>query len=144
MANERRLSSQGREGLPGSLRDAESPIRAFDDARDPSLKRQRQNIEKTEIQRRDAIGGGSQMVKMDKPFPELKPRNDNAVIQKSFNEHWNAEIERAQREHPKAQTQAQARKPDVFDAIDKRHSERGERDALENNQRTFPERDLGR
>lgn len=139
MAIEKQLSSQGREGLPDSLRDTESPIRAFDDARDPSLKRQRQNMEKTEKQRRDAIGGGSQMVKMDKPFPQLKPRNDNAVIQKSFNGHWNAEIKRAQ---PKAQEQT--RKPDVFDAIDKRHYERGERDALENNQRTFPERDFGR
>lgn len=127
MINERRLSSQGREGLPDSLRNTKSPQRSFDDARDPSLRLQRQAMRKTEKQRRDALGGGSQMVKMDKPFPQLKPRNAQSEIRKTFDRKWAAEQSRAKR--------------DIFDAIDQKHAER---EKGQKNRSDFPSRGFGR
>ena len=58
------------------------------------------------------------MVKMHKPFPELKPKNHLPVLRQSFNRLWNQEIIRAQREQPQGVKQAS---PDAFDHIDQKH-----------------------
>lgn len=110
------ISSQGREGLPDTLRYQQSPHREFVDASDPFACIEREALQKTESQRRGEQHQGSLMVKMDKPFPQLKPKNDHSVIRESFNRRWNKEVARAQREHPIAQTQGRA--PDAFDVIE--------------------------
>ena len=89
-------SSQGREGLPDSLRNAESPRQEFNDARDPFARAQRLDMQRTEKERREQ-GDGSKMIKMDKPFPELKPANSNVQKRKSFNNELKAEKEAADR-----------------------------------------------
>ncbi|MDQ3186735.1 MAG: hypothetical protein M3Q16_09855 [Pseudomonadota bacterium] len=48
-------------------------------------------MEQTEAQRRgdtERTGGGSQMVKRDKPFPELRPDFEQAPIRETFNRAW--------------------------------------------------------
>jgi len=101
-----RLSSQGREGLPNSLHNAESPRTAFDDARDIFLRIQRRDMERTEAERREAMGGGSQMVKKDKPFPDLRPKNDHGQVKDAFDRKWRSEQLRARPQQSKAPEQA--------------------------------------
>ena len=110
------VSSQGRDGLPERLRNRESPHTEFTDTSDPFGRIEREAMRKTESQRRGEQGHGSLMVKLDRPFPQLKPKNARSVIRAHFNRRWDHEIERAQREPPIAQTQARA--PDAFDAVD--------------------------
>ncbi len=110
-----RLSSQGREGLPDSLRHVESPRTAFDDAGDPFLRIQRRELEKTETRRREAMGGGSQMVKKDKPFPDLRPKNDHGQVKDAFDRKWRTEQSRA-RPHP-SKALEQTNRHDPFDKI---------------------------
>ena len=48
-------------------------------------------MKQTEAQRRgesERSGRGSDMVKMDKPFPELRPANEQAPIRQAFNRAW--------------------------------------------------------
>lgn len=87
-------STQGRASLPDSLQRAESPRAEFDHARDPYISAQLGDLNKTEAERR-ARGQGSEMVKRDKPFPELTPDNDNAPRRAAFSERWRAEQDRA-------------------------------------------------
>ena len=90
-----RWNSQGRAGLPDKLSSVEGPWLEFDNARDPFRRIQREDMKKTEAQRRGETGGGSQMVKQDRPFPELKPRNDNQPARDVFNQKWRAENQNA-------------------------------------------------
>ncbi len=63
---------------------------AFDKARDPLSNCQIEDIDKSETGRREESGGGSQMVKRHRPFPELKPSFALAqyAIREAFNRAW--------------------------------------------------------
>ncbi len=77
--------------MPESFRKAPPQHRAFDHARDPYFSRQLKAMELTEAQRRgesERTGRGSQMVKLDKPFPELRPEHEQTPIRESFNRAW--------------------------------------------------------
>ncbi|CAA0099560.1 Uncharacterised protein [Halioglobus japonicus] len=88
-----RLSFAGRDpdlrrDTPASLQ-SQSPVQpAFEQVRDPLIRAQHKAMEKTEAQRRGESGRGSTMVKLDKPFPELRPKNDNSQIRPAFNQAW--------------------------------------------------------
>ncbi|MGH8764015.1 MAG: hypothetical protein ACREUR_12445 [Nitrosospira sp.] len=76
---------------PESFRQAPPLHREFDLARDPYIGKQIRAMEQTEAQRRgdsERSGGGSQMVKRDKPFPELRPEFEQAPIRETFNRAW--------------------------------------------------------
>ncbi|SHL59294.1 hypothetical protein SAMN05216428_10411 [Nitrosospira sp. Nsp11] len=76
---------------PESFRQAPPLHREFDLARDPYIAKQIRAMEQTEAQRRgdsERSGGGSQMVKRDKPFPELRPECVQAPIRETFNRAW--------------------------------------------------------
>lgn len=83
------LKSDLRRGLPDSLRQARPIKRPFDHARDPLISAQLKDQEKTEAQRREeAAGRGSNMVKLHKPFPELRPRHEQGPLRNTFNQAW--------------------------------------------------------
>jgi hypothetical protein len=94
---------------PESFRQAPPLHREFDLARDPFIAKQIRAMEQIEAQRRgesERSGGGSQMVKRDKPFPELRPKFEPAPIRDTFNRAWLREQREArladlnrQREH---------------------------------------------
>jgi hypothetical protein len=76
---------------PESFRQASPLHREFDLARDPYIAKQIRAMEQTEAQRRgesERSGGGSQMVKRDKPFPELRPEFEQTPIRETFNRAW--------------------------------------------------------
>ena len=88
-----RLSFAGRDpdlrrDVPASFKALEPAHRAFEQARDPLIRAQHQAMEQTEAQRRGESGRGSTMVKLDKPFPDLRPKNDNSQIRPAFNSAW--------------------------------------------------------
>jgi len=94
---------------PDSFSQAPPNRREFNHARDRYISLQLKAMEKTEAQRRgesERTGRGSEMVKLDKPFPELRPANEQAPIRQAFNRAWLreqrearlAELQR-QREH---------------------------------------------
>ena len=98
-----------RKGMPESLRNA-SPVRSpFDHARDPLISAQLRDMEKTEAQRREESGRGSLMVKMDKPFPDLRPKHEREPLRQSFNQAWLREQRAARMEQYKAEEAAIAR-----------------------------------
>ncbi len=77
--------------VPDSFGQVPPNRREFDHARDPYISKQLKAMEKTEAQRRgesERSGRGSEMVKMDKPFPELRPANEQAPIRQAFNRAW--------------------------------------------------------
>lgn len=74
--------------LPESLRRVKAVTPQFDHARDPLISAQLKEMEKTESQRREAQGRGSLMVKSDRPFPELRPKHERALIRAAFNQAW--------------------------------------------------------
>jgi hypothetical protein len=89
----RQLLGHGFKGSrnPESFRQAPALHREFDLARDPYIANQIRAMEQTEAQRRgdsERSGGGSQMVKRDKPFPELRPEFVQAPIRETFNRAW--------------------------------------------------------
>ena len=76
---------------PESFRQAPPLHRDFDLARDPYIAKQIRAMEQTEAQRRgdsEHTGDGSQMVKRDKPFPELRPDFEQAPMRETFNRAW--------------------------------------------------------
>jgi hypothetical protein len=117
-SSKRSWSSQGRDGLPASLQQTQELRKEFDGARDPYSNMQREDKRKAEARSREEQGTGSQMVKLHKPFPELRPKSAIAQqsIRHSFNTRWHAEHMRAsrRREHK-----------DAFDHVDQLKSERG-------------------
>jgi hypothetical protein len=77
-----------RRDAPESLRGAR-PVRSpFDHARCPYVSAQLKAAAKTEAQRREESGRGSLMVKLHRPFPDLRPRNENQPIREAFNAAW--------------------------------------------------------
>jgi hypothetical protein len=76
---------------PASFHEVPSHRREFDHVRDPYISKQLKALEQTEAQRRgdsERTGRGSEMVKLDKPFPELRPAHENAPIRETFNRAW--------------------------------------------------------
>jgi hypothetical protein len=55
--------------MPAGFRAALSPRRAFNDVREHT-------------------GRGSEMIRRDKPFPELRPEDEQAPIREAFNRAW--------------------------------------------------------
>ena len=76
-----------------------------------SVSLQLKAMEKTEAQRRgesERGGRSSNMVKLDKPFPELRPANENAPIRESFNRAWLREQREARMAEYERQREQQA------------------------------------
>ncbi|MXS77912.1 hypothetical protein ABF87_08030 [Nitrosomonas sp. JL21] len=76
---------------PASFQRAPSSRREFDQVRDPYYARQMKVMELTEAQRRgdsERTGRGSEMVKLNKPFPELRPKSEQIPIRETFNRAW--------------------------------------------------------
>lgn len=74
--------------MPASFRKAPSQRREFDHVRDPYIGKQLKAMEQTEAQRRgesERAGRGSEMVRLDKPFPELRPKLEQTPIREAFN-----------------------------------------------------------
>ena len=95
-----RLSHAGRDSelsqrAPVSLRNLKPANLNFNDSADPLYKKQRDALNQTEAQRRESMGEGSLMVKLQKPFPDLKPRNADKVLRQKFNQDWIKEHQRA-------------------------------------------------
>jgi len=76
--------------VPDSFRNAPPHRREFDYARDPYIAKQLEAMKLTEAQRRGESeqSGGSEMVKRDKPHPELRPEHEQAPIRETFNRAW--------------------------------------------------------
>lgn len=84
-----------RQSAPDSFREVSSTRSVFDRVRDPLIAKQLEALKKTESQRRGKQGEGSQMVKLHKPFPELRPRSEMAPKRDAFNRAWRDEQRRA-------------------------------------------------
>ena len=91
-----------REGMPEGLRRAGSTRTPFDHARDPWLSKQLKAEKQSEAKRRET-GDGSKMVKLHKPFPELRPKQARGPIRDSFNRAWLREERAAQMQQFEAQ-----------------------------------------
>lgn len=96
-----RLSFAGRDPelsqhTPVSLRKLRALRSPFGHARDPYLSAQLSDREKTKAQRREEHGRGSHMVKLHKPFPELKPKDNDNPLRAAFNRAWLKEQRAAQ------------------------------------------------
>ena len=76
--------------VPDSFRNAPLQRQEFDYARDPYIAKQIRAMELTEAQRRGESerSGGSEMVKRDKPHPELRPEHEQGPIRETFNRAW--------------------------------------------------------
>lgn len=104
--------------MPDSFREAPPNRREFDHARDRYISLQLKAMEQTEAQRRgesERSGRGSEMVKLSKPFPELRPKLEQAPIRSAFNCAWLRE----QREARLAELESQ-RQQKQQDAIQER------------------------
>lgn len=97
-----------RKDAPVSLRELRALRVPFDHARDPYISAQLKAMEKTEAQRREEGGRGSMMVKRHRPFPELRPRNEDRPIRAAFNQAWFREQRAAKLAHYRAQAQEKA------------------------------------
>lgn len=93
-----------REAMPDSLRKAGSTKATFDHARDPWLSKQLKAEQQSEARRRET-GDGSKMVKLHKPFPELRPKRERSPIRQSFNRAWLREDREAQMRQLEAQAE---------------------------------------
>ncbi|MCB1950004.1 hypothetical protein [Nitrosomonas sp.] len=103
---------------PDSFREAPPNRREFDHARDRYISLQLKAMEQTEAQRRgesERSGRSSEMVKLSKPFPELRPKLEQAPIRQAFNRAWLRE----QREARLAELETQ-RQQKQQDAIQER------------------------
>ncbi len=109
-----------RGGMPDGLRKAEPVRRPFDHARDPWLSKQLDAERQSETQRRES-GDGSSMVKLQKPFPELKPKHDLTQVRKTFNQQWMREAHAARME----QFEAQAKQPRSESQYESQHARGG-------------------
>ncbi len=73
---------------PQSLRLTQSIGEPFDYARDPLIRKQLEDERRTESQRRESQGRESQMVKLHRPFPELRPKQEQGPLRAAFNASW--------------------------------------------------------
>ncbi len=77
--------------IPDSFREVPPHRREFDHARDPYISKQLNAMEQTEAERRgesERSGRDSEMVKLDKPFSELRPAHERGPIREAFNQAW--------------------------------------------------------
>ncbi len=74
--------------MPDSFRHAPHNRSQFDHARDPLIALQLRAMQKTESQRREDTGRDSEMITLHKPFPELRPKNENGPLRDTFNRAW--------------------------------------------------------
>ena len=93
-----------RRDVPPSLQGVNSVRLNFDHARDPLISAQLKSQSQTEVKNRED-GDGSRMVKLHRPFPELRPKHDISQIRKSYNQQYISEHRRAQLSQFKAQEQ---------------------------------------
>ncbi|MCG7927709.1 MAG: hypothetical protein JAY67_19495 [Candidatus Thiodiazotropha taylori] len=105
-----RMSYTGRDpvlsrGTPDSLRYTRPVHTPFDHARCPYISRQMKDRNKTEAQRRGESERGSLMVKLHRPFPELRPKHEQGQVRSTFNQAWFREQRAAQLKLLKAQRQ---------------------------------------
>ncbi len=77
-------------GQPEAFLKAAPSRSAFDQARDPLIKVQIEDLKKTEAQRREEGGRGSNMVRQDRPKVEAKPDIEFAdgAVRVTFNAAW--------------------------------------------------------
>ena len=112
--------------MPDRFREAPPNRREFDHARDHYISMQLMDMEKTEAQRRgesERSGRNSEMVKLNKPFPELRPANELAPIRQAFNRAWLRE----QREARLAELERQSQREEQ-NAIQERVIEQSAKD----------------
>ena len=93
-----------RRGVPVSLQGVNSARLSFDHARDPLISAQLKSMAQSEASRQED-GNGSRMVKLHRPFPELRPKHDISQIRKSYNQQYLSEHRRAQLSQFRAQEQ---------------------------------------
>jgi hypothetical protein len=93
-----------RDDMPLSLRGVNSVRISFDHARDPLISKQLKSLSQTETKNRED-GDGSRMVKLHKPFPDLRPKHDISQIRKSFNQQLISEQRHEQLSQFRAQEQ---------------------------------------
>lgn len=84
--------------LPESLRTQAGVSSPFEHARCPLNSMQLNDLNKTEAERRGEQGG-SNMIKLHKPFPDLKPKNHQSVVRQHFNQQWLREQREARMQH---------------------------------------------
>ena len=65
--------------------------------------------EKTEAPRRETVGPGSTMVRLHKPFPDLRPRSEQGPLRAAFNRAWLREQRAARMAQYEAERTAMAR-----------------------------------
>ena len=93
-----------RQDVPSHLQNAGHVRPGFDRARDPLINAQLKDLKKTEGKRRED-GDGSKMIKLHKPFPELRPKRDLSQIRETFNKNWLSEHRRTQMKQFETQEQ---------------------------------------
>ncbi|MEW8562585.1 MAG: hypothetical protein AB2541_10780 [Candidatus Thiodiazotropha sp.] len=103
-----RMSYAGRDPVlsrdtPDSLRYTRPVHTPFDHARCPYISRQLKDQGKSEAKRREESGRGSLMVKLHRPFPELRPKHEQGQVRSAFNQAWFREQRAAQLKFLKAQ-----------------------------------------
>lgn len=76
--------------VPPSLHGVKSVRISFNHVRDPFISAQLKSMLQTEKERQKS-GDGSRMVKLHKPFPDLRPKHDTSQIRKSFNQQFLSE-----------------------------------------------------
>ena len=94
-----------RQDAPVSLKRLRALRVPFDHARDPLISAQIKDLERGQSQHRDESGGGSAMVKKDRPHPELRPRHEPAPLRASVSQAWLREQRTARLSAYKAQEQ---------------------------------------
>jgi hypothetical protein len=93
---------------PDSLRNTRPVHPPFDHARCPYVSRQLKDQSKSEAKRREESGRGSMMVKLQRPFPQLRPKYEQAPVREAFNQAWLREQRAAHMAHLKEQRRRSA------------------------------------
>ncbi len=94
-----------RDCAPPSLQRAGS-IRSQFETRKLGNTLSQENHPGSDFCRREDSGSGSQMIKSQKPFPELKPRNSYELKKVFFDQAWLREQRQAQLDHFSVQRQS--------------------------------------
>ena len=84
------------QNAPVNLRELRALRVPFDHARSPEISMQLNDLQKSEKQRREEGDRGSDMVKQDSPYPELRPKHELKPKRASFNQAWLKEHRAAQ------------------------------------------------
>jgi len=82
--------------LPDALKPDAGVRPTFEHEANPQTHAERLAMEQSEAQRRGEQDPGSMMVKLHKPFPDLKPKYHVEVLRAHFNQQWFQEKRNAQ------------------------------------------------